>query len=191
MLLAENAIGFFHLENILKQEGNQSQGIHAGRQGGNLHFRQIRGGQIPLGKTGFPVRTRGIRSGGIMIAGRDFPGQELFGFHRMQSHVPLLTQQHQVIAVHQFVAGAHHLAEHHLRSLIHAHVIPVGLGHLPHAVQTFQKRHRHGDLRQHAFLLLKVAAHQDVEKLVRPAQLHVRTDFHGIPALHNRILHLM
>lgn len=53
MLLAENAIGFFHLENILKQEGNQGQGIMPGRQGGNLHFRQIRGSKSLL-ENGFP-----------------------------------------------------------------------------------------------------------------------------------------
>ena len=154
MLLAQHAVGFFQLEYRFKDEAHQGQSIHSAGQGGELHFRQVRGSEIPFGKTGFPVRARGVRSGGVMVAGRDLPGQQLFGFHGVQFHITLFPQKNEVVAVHQLIAGAHHLAEHHFRRFIHAHVVSVGFGHLAHAVQPLQQRHRHGYLGHHALLFL-------------------------------------
>ena len=91
------------------------------------------------------------------------------------------------IAPHQRIGNRHQLAEHILRRIGDADVIAQRLGHFVHAVQSFQQRHGEYALRRLSIVLLQLAPHQQVEFLVRAAQLDVRLERHGIVALHQRI----
>jgi hypothetical protein len=42
-----------------------------------------------------------------------------------------------------------------------------------------------------ALFFLEIPADEDVEELVRAADLDIRTDFHRVPALHDRVLQLV
>ena len=54
-----------------------------------------------------------------------------------------------------------------------AEAIATGPGELDVAVRAFEERHDDGDLRFLFVLALQAAPHQDIELLVRPAELHV------------------
>ncbi len=92
---------------------------------------------------------------------------------------------------HHVVGDGHHLAEDFVRRLVDADVVAQALGHLFHAVQSRQDGQRQGDLRLHALVALQVAPDQQIELLVRPADLHVGPHHHRVVALHERIQELV
>ena len=70
---------------------------------------------------------------------------------------------------------------------VDADVVAERLRHLVHAVEPFEQRHRHDDLRLLAVALLQLAPYQQVEFLIGAAELHVALQRHGVVALHQRI----
>jgi hypothetical protein len=88
---------------------------------------------------------------------------------------------------HQLVVDAHQLAVHLGGRLVDADGVAQRLGHLLHAVEAFENRRHQHDLRLLAVVALQLAAAQQVELLVRAAQLHVALQRHGVVALHHRV----
>ena len=114
---------------------------------------------------------------------RDFLGQRHLGilgvaptFHfglERRNLGQALERQQRVPVPHQRVADRQHLGKHGVRVFGDADVVVLGLGHLVHAVQAHQQGHGEYTLRLLAILLLQVAAHEQVELLVRTAQLQI------------------
>jgi hypothetical protein len=53
------------------------------------------------------------------------------------------------------------------------------------------QRRREADLPLLSFLALQIASAQEIEELVRPAELEIAVDHHGVPPLHQRVDHLV
>ena len=85
----------------------------------------------------------------------------------------------------------HHLAEHVRRRVGEPDVVAVALAHLLHAVGALEQRQRQAHLRRHAELLHQLAAGQQVEQLVGPAQLDIGLDGYGVVRLRHRIEELV
>ncbi len=103
----------------------------------------------------------------------------------------LLAEQKQIIARHQLVGDAHQLPKHVRRRLRNAHIIAEALRHLLHAIEPLEQRHHQRHLLRLPLLALQIAADEDVEKLIRPANFHIGLDLHGIPPLHDWVLDFM
>ena len=115
----------------------------------------------------------------------------LLRFERMSGGVEGFAEEQRIIARHQFVRDAHQLAEHFRSRLGEPDVIPKALAHFHRAIEPFENGQNENDLLRLAFVLLKIAADETVEKLIRPSELNVRFYHDGIPSLHDRILNLV
>ena len=83
-----------------------------------------------------------------------------------------------------------HLLElrvHRERILRQTDGVPEALAHLLNAIEARQDRQEHPELGALAEMTLQVAAHGHVELLVRPPQLQVGLNRHGVVALQQRI----
>src|SRR5207244_12557883 len=85
----------------------------------------------------------------------------------------------------------HELAEHVVGGLVDTHVIAEALRHLLDAVESFENRDRHRDLRLLPGSPLKIASDEQVERLIRSTQLDVGAQRDGIVRLRDRIQELM
>ena len=99
----------------------------------------------------------------------------------------LLAQEQPVPALHGRVRDAHRLPVHLLRRLGHPDLVAEGLRHLPLAVDPGEDRHRERDLLGLAVRALDVAPEEQVELLVRAAELDVGANRDRVVALHERI----
>src|SRR6267142_1561028 len=117
----------------------------------------------------------------------------LRGLHPMEaSDLVLRHASHQLeVAEHQRVRDRHQLAVHVGRRLGDPHVVAEALRHLLHAVQAFEDRHGECDLRLLAMRALEITAHEQVERLVGAAQLHVGAERDRIVALGERVEELV
>jgi len=88
-----------------------------------------------------------------------------------------------IVAEHQLVADRHHFGEHDFSRFVDADVVAHRLGHLVDAVGAFQQRRGGDDLGRLPVVALDFAAHQQVELLVAPAQLHVGVESDRIVSL--------
>src|SRR5471032_728396 len=91
------------------------------------------------------------------------------------------------VAPHQRIRNGNQLAVHDARRFLDADVVAQGLGHLLHAVQTFEQRHGQNALRLLTITTLQLTPHQQVEFLVGPAQLDIRAQRHRVIPLNQRI----
>src|SRR5471032_421400 len=91
------------------------------------------------------------------------------------------------VAPHQRIRNGNQLAVHDARRFLDADVVAQGLGHLLHAVQTFEQRHGQNALRLLTITTLQLTPHQQVEFLVGPAQLDIRAQRHRDIPLNQRI----
>ncbi|MNC34572.1 hypothetical protein D3C75_830100 [compost metagenome] len=92
---------------------------------------------------------------------------------------------------HQLIGNGHGFAEYFPGLFINADVVAQAFAHFVDAVQPLQKRHGHDYLGRHSVLLLQRSAHQQIEGLVRSAQLHIRLQRNGVIPLHQRVKELM
>jgi hypothetical protein len=83
-----------------------------------------------------------------------------------------IREKHPVLP-HELVANGHELAVHFGWRLVDADGVAEGLGHLLHAVEAFEDRRHEDDLRLLAVVALQLAAHQEVEFLVRAAEFDI------------------
>src|SRR5471032_1917133 len=95
------------------------------------------------------------------------------------------------VAPHERVRDAHQLAEHVGRLLANADVVVLRLRHLLDAVQPFQQRHGQDALLLLAVLLLQFAANQQIELLVRAAELEIGVQRNRVVTLHERVQQLV
>src|SRR4029077_10254263 len=75
--------------------------------------------------------------------------------------------------------------------LVDGDEIAKALAHFSVAIQALKDWQKKDNLLGLAFFLLKVAANQNVEELIRPAEFDIRFHHHRVPALHDRILNLV
>ena len=75
--------------------------------------------------------------------------------------------------------------------LVDGDEVAQGLGHLVDPIESLEQRHSQHHLRLLAVVLLQLAAHEQVEFLVRAAELHVGIEGHRVVALHERIEQLV
>jgi hypothetical protein len=102
------------------------------------------------------------------------------------------TQRYELeIAPHQHVGDRHQLAEHLRRRFGDADVVVERLRHLVDAVQSFEQRQRQDALRLLTVMALQLAPDEQVEFLVRAAQLDVGLQRDGVVALRERIQELV
>ena len=81
--------------------------------------------------------------------------------------------------------------EHFARRLGNPDVVPEALAHLPLAIEPYENRHGHDDLRRQPVLALDFAVNQDVELLVRCAQFDIRLQHHCVVSRTQGIQKLM
>ena len=115
---------------------------------------------------------------------------ELAGLDRALARGNLLRRQvgqQRVVPPHQLVGDRHQLAEHLARRLRHADVVAHALRHLLDAVQPFEQRRRHHDLRLEAVGRHDVAADVEVEELIGAAELDVGLEEDRVVGLRERI----
>src|SRR5205823_3578321 len=91
------------------------------------------------------------------------------------------------VARDQLIRDRHQLPEHLIRRLREPDVVIEGLRHLPDPVGAFQERHRHHQLWLLTVGSLDLAAHQKVEQLVPPPQLHVGPNRYRVHRLEQRV----
>ena len=103
---------------------------------------------------------------------------------------PLVRQQLPVLP-HQLVRNLHYFPEHLLRRLGDPDVVPQRLRHLVHAIDAFEKGCRAHDLRRLPEIPLEFPSHQQIEFLIRPAQLDIAFQHHRIVRLSQRVQQLV
>ena len=92
------------------------------------------------------------------------------GFRRVGQEQPVLP--------HQVVRDRHRLAEHLLRRILDRNVVAERLRHLLDAVEPFEQGKGHHHLGLELVLAHQVAAHQQVEELVGPAEFDIGAEGH-------------
>jgi hypothetical protein len=95
------------------------------------------------------------------------------------------------VAGDEVVGDREGLAVDLLRRVGDGDVVVERLRHLLHAVGALEDGHAEGDLRLEAGGLLEAAPDEQVEKLVRAAELDVRLDHHRVVALRQRVEELV
>ena len=124
-----------------------------------------------------------------MEAGDDNVGELRLRSHRVQNaranlfaeslnHRLRKVREQFVVGPHEFVRDGHQLAKHHAGGLGDADVIAQALRHFLLPIEAHENRHGHGDLQFLAVLALDFAAHEQIEFLLRGAQLHVGLENH-------------
>ena len=110
--------------------------------------------------------------------------------HRVYLRAAKIGQQEKILP-HQLVRDAHQLAVHLAGRLVDPDRVIKRLRHLLHAVQALENRRHQHDLRFLPVVALQLAPAQQVEFLIRPAQLHIALERHRVVALHHRIQQLV
>ena len=126
---------------------------------------------------GFPSVER-LAFGADGRAQRVYP----FGRHRRVHFEP---------GSNQIVRQAHRLAEHGPGVVVYRDVVADGLRLLVHAIEAGRDPRRDDDLGFLARSLLKSPAHGFVEELVGSDYCHIRSELDRIPALKDRVEHLV
>ena len=109
-----------------------------------------------------------------MIGPDDLKGELLFGLERMLLFGQGAPEEKRIVLRHQLVGNAHQFAEHVRRRLVDADEVAKALAHLFGAIQSLQDGKKKYHLLRLAFLLLKIAPDQNIEKLIGPAQARRR-----------------
>ncbi len=95
------------------------------------------------------------------------------------------------VAPHHFVGDRHEFAEDVLRLLVDPDVVAIALGHLLHAVESFEEWDRQRDLRLLTVGTLEVAPDQQIERLVGAPELDIGGQRHRIVSLGDRVEELV
>src|SRR6266576_6118776 len=134
--------------------------------------------QLALAETRVPFIERFFGGGDRVIGLHDFERELLFSLERMRPGCRGTAEQQWIIARHQLIGDAHQLPEHVCRGLVDRDKVAETFAHFFGAIQTFKNRKEKNDLLRKAFLLLEVAAYQNIKKLVRSTELDIGLHHH-------------
>src|SRR6266498_5088911 len=134
--------------------------------------------QIALTEAPVPFVERFSRNLARMIGLHDFEGELLFGVERVSIGREGAAKQQWIIARHQLIGNAHQFPEHGGSGLVDRNKIAETLAHFFGAIQALQNWKEKNDLLRQTFLFLEVAPYQNIKKLVRSAELDIRSEEH-------------
>ena len=129
------------------------------------------------------------RSGGLLAveAGHERPGEGSLGVSRTQVRRRRDVEQQRVPGLERGVRDAERLSIDLGGRVGHTYVVVKRLRHAPLAVGTGEDRHRHDRLLVHSIGALDIPPSQEVELLVRSAELDIRGHGHGVVSLQQRV----